>query len=196
MTLTVTGRHLTVSDTTRADLARKLQRLHRVLNDSAVSTQCVLARERQQYVCELTVHARGDHMLHAVGRHARLPAAITSAVEKVSQQAHKLSDRWKTRRRAGLTRPAAVEAGAAAAEPASAPAPAAARRAPAARPAARPRIIRARHEPIKPMNLDDAVLALVEGDRPFLVFRQAPSETMAILYRRPDGHFGLIEPEA
>ena len=57
-------------------------------------------------------------------------------------------------------------------------------------------MIRARPESIKPMNLDDAVLALQEGDRPFLVFRQATSETMAILYRRPDGHFGLIEPEA
>jgi putative sigma-54 modulation protein len=57
-------------------------------------------------------------------------------------------------------------------------------------------VIRTKPESIKPMNLDDAVLALQEGDRPFLVFRQAPSETMAILYRRPDGHFGLIEPEA
>jgi putative sigma-54 modulation protein len=186
MTLTVTGRHLTVPETTRADLARKLQRLHRVLNDSAVSAQCVLARERQLYVCELTVHARGDHMLHAVGRHARLPAAVTSAVEKVSQQAHKLSDRWKTRRRAGAARPAAGTPGAEPRETASA----------ASRRPRRPRVIRTRSEPIKPMNLDDAVLALVEGDRPFLVFRQAPAETMAILYRRPDGHFGLIEPEA
>ena len=104
MTLTVTGRHLTVTETTRADITRKLQRLHRVLNDSAVSAQCILARERQVFVCELTLHARGDHMLHAVGRHARLPAAVTSAVEKVSQQAHKLSDRWKTRRRSGTSR--------------------------------------------------------------------------------------------
>jgi hypothetical protein len=30
----------------------------------------------------------------------------------------------------------------------------------------------------------------------FLVFRQAASERVAVLFRRPDGHFGLIEPEA
>ena len=197
MTLTVTGRHLTVSETTRADIARKLQRLHRVLNDSAVSAQCILARERQVFVCELTLHARGDHMLHAVGRHARLPAAVTSAVEKVSQQAHKLSDRWKTRRRGGTVR----ATGPAASPPAPAAMPPPATAAPRERAQSRrqpngPRVIRARPESIKPMNLDDAVLALQEGDRPFLVFRQATSETMAILYRRPDGHFGLIEPEA
>jgi putative sigma-54 modulation protein len=192
MTLTVTGRHLTVSETTRADIARKLQRLRRVLNDSAVSAQCILARERQVFVCELTLHARGDHMLHAVGRHARLPAAVTSAVEKVSQQAHKLSDRWKTRRRGGPVRAVAPMTA-----PAAPPAPPAGReRAPSRRQPNGPRVIRTKPESIKPMNLDDAVLALQEGDRPFLVFRQAPSETMAILYRRPDGHFGLIEPEA
>ena len=195
MTLTVTGRHLTVSESTRADIGRKLQRLRRVLNDSAVSAQCILARERQVFVCELTLHARGDHMLHAVGRHARLPAAVTSAVEKVSQQAHKLSDRWKTRRRAGTGR----ATGPATTPPLAATPPAAEtvrERAQQRRQASGPRVIRARPEPIKPMNLDDAVLALQEGDRPFLVFRQAASETMAILYRRPDGHFGLIEPEA
>ena len=189
MTLTVTGRHLTVSEATRADIARKLQRLHRLLNDSAVSAQCVLARERQVFVCELTLHARGDHMLHGVGRHARMPAAITSAVEKVSQQAHKLSDRWKTRRRAAATRTPILEPNAAAATPAE-------RRSSRRAAAAGPRIIRTKAEPIKPMTLDDAVLALLEGDRPILVFRQAPSEQMTIVFRRPDGNVGVIEPEA
>jgi putative sigma-54 modulation protein len=196
MTLTVTGRHLTVSETTRADIARRLQRLRRVLNDSAVSSQCILARESQVFVCEMTLHARGDHMLHAVGRHARLPAAVASAVEKVSQQAHKLSDRWKTRRRGGPARTPAPPAPLPPPVPALAAGAATRERTQPRRQANGPRVIRTRPESIKPMNLDDAVLALQEGDRPFLVFRQAPSETMAILYRRPDGHFGLIEPEA
>src|SRR5687767_4986799 len=153
MTLTVTGRHLTVPDAIRADLTRKLQRLHRVLNDSAVSAQCILARERQTFVCELTVHARGDHILHAVGRHARLPAAVTAAVEKTSQQAHKLADRWKTRRRAGTSTRVAEVDGSLAARRST---PAAAGKTPTARTTG-PRVIRARAEPIRPMNIDDAV---------------------------------------
>jgi putative sigma-54 modulation protein len=46
------------------------------------------------------------------------------------------------------------------------------------------------------MTLDDALLALSEGPDPFLVYRDAETEQTTILYRRPDGHFGLIEPEA
>jgi putative sigma-54 modulation protein len=36
------------------------------------------------------------------------------------------------------------------------------------------------------------------ADRPdaFLVFRNANTDTINVLYRRKDGNFGLIEPEA
>ena len=33
------------------------------------------------------------------------------------------------------------------------------------------------------------------NDQAFLVFRDASSDVVSILYRRPDGNFGLIEPE-
>ena len=101
MRLTVTGRHVAIALATRQDISRKLHRLERVLNDSAVSAQCVIARERASHVCELTVHARGDHVLHGVGRHARLPAAVGAAADKVGRQAKRLVDRWKTRRKVG-----------------------------------------------------------------------------------------------
>lgn len=101
MKLTVTGRHMAIAETNRQLIRRKLRRLERVLNDSAVSAQCVVARERELHVCEVTVHARGDHTLHGVARDARLPAAIGAAVEKVSKQAQRLVDRWKTRRKVG-----------------------------------------------------------------------------------------------
>jgi len=177
MKLTVTGRQVAVTEAARSDITRKLGRLERLLNDGVVSVQCVIARERGAYVVELTVHARGDHILHGTSRSARLPAAVTAAVEKVAQQAQRLSDRWKTRKRATPREPAAagpIDEG--------------------SRPA--PRVIRSREYAIKPMSLEDAVLELTVSVRAFLVFRQATSERVAVLYRRPDGHFGLIEPEA
>jgi ribosomal subunit interface protein len=99
--LTVTGRHMAIAETNRQLIRRKLRRLERVLNDSAVSAQCVVARERELHVCEVTVHARGDHTLHGAARDPRLPAAIGAAVDKVSKQAQRLVDRWKTRRKVG-----------------------------------------------------------------------------------------------
>jgi len=186
MKLTVTGRQFVVTDATRRLIAEKLERLHRVLNDSAVSAQVTVSRERQQIVCELIVRVRGDHTLHAVGRHAQISPAVTSSIDKVKQQAARLSDRWKTRRRGA--------AGRSADNPAAAVAAAVDGRSAGATPPA-PRVLRSRGPALKPMSIDDAILALSTGPRPFLVFRQATSESVAILYRRPDGHYGLIEPE-
>jgi putative sigma-54 modulation protein len=179
MKLIVTGRHLTVSDSIRNDIGRKLRKLERLLGDSAVSAQCILGRDGNQSICELTVHARGDHMLHGVGRHARMPAAVTAAVDKVQQQAQKLKGRWKSRRRSAA--PASVTTP-------SAAGPARAGETPA-------RVIRARPAGAKPMSVDDAILALAVEKRPFLVFRDATSDDLAIIYKRPDGHYGLVEPE-
>jgi putative sigma-54 modulation protein len=179
MQLTVTGRHLVVSDATRQQIARKLTRIDRLLNDSAVSGQCVLTRERKQAVCELTVHCRGDHMLVGIGRDLRLAGAIAASAAKVAQQAERLSDRWKTRRRTG-GRPQR--------EPDDTP---------VAEPAAQPnlRVIRSRRYVVKPMTVDDAVLALEKGDQTFLVFRRTSSDSVAVVFRRPDGHVGLIDTE-
>lgn len=178
MKLLVTGRRMTVSDATRTRIDRKLHRLDRLLGDSAVSAQCIVEREKNAYLCELTVHARGDHMLHANARHARLESAVTAVAQKVGQQAQRLKDRWKTRRRSGTRRQVAV--------PAPEPAPA----------AAGPRVIRSRARPLKPLTVDDAVLALQAGTQAFVVFRHADTGAIAIVHRRPDGHVGLIEPEA
>ena len=56
-------------------------------------------------------------------------------------------------------------------------------------------MIRNRRRAVKPMTLDEAALELETRAEGVLVFRDAGSERMRILYRRKDGHLGLIEPE-
>jgi putative sigma-54 modulation protein len=97
------------------------------------------------------------------------------AVERVSQQAARLMDRWKTKRHEQAPRR----------KPATSPGEAAA-----------PRVIRSRGYAVKPMTVDDAVLLLAGSPQTFLVFRHAVSDTVVVVFKRPDGHFGLIEPEA
>src|SRR5262245_30410777 len=178
MKLTMTGRHLDLSTAARQQIARKLSRLERLMNESAVSAQCILSLQRGLYVCELTVHAREDHMLHGLGRDAQMARAVTLAVQKVAQQAQRLKGRWTARRRS--TNGAGHRA-----QPAREPAV-----------VDRPKVFRSRRSAVKPMSLDDAMLSLSEGASNFLVFRDAASEGLNILYRRPDGHYGLIDPEA
>jgi putative sigma-54 modulation protein len=46
----------------------------------------------------------------------------------------------------------------------------------------------------KPMVLEEAVLELGQSEYPFVVFRNADSGDVNILYRRRDGNLGLINP--
>ena len=188
MKLTVTGRQVVVSEKDRRDLEARVAHLDRLLNDSAVSASCAVSRERQAFICELTIHVRGNHMLHAVGRHKVLDVAAGQAVAKLAQQAHKLKDRWKKRRRGGASAGRADTVGA----PTAASGTDGGSTAPATRP---PRVIRARAYEAKPMTVADAALVLSSSAQPVLVFRHAESDAVTVLYRRPDGHLGLIEPD-
>jgi putative sigma-54 modulation protein len=58
------------------------------------------------------------------------------------------------------------------------------------------RIVRARRYAVKPMTVDDAALEVADGTDAFIVFRNSVTDTINVLFRRPDGHLGLIEPEA
>ena len=91
-----------VAPADRQAIERKVKKLERVLNASAISAQCVVSPQRGLVVCELTVHARDAHILHALARHGQMQTAVGFAVDKVAQQAQRLKDRWTTRRRADV----------------------------------------------------------------------------------------------
>lgn len=55
-------------------------------------------------------------------------------------------------------------------------------------------VVRSERYPVKPMYIDEAVLQLEMSTRQFLVFLNARSSRMNVLYRRNSGEFGLIEP--
>ena len=176
MIVTVTGRRLAVSAGVRLQVEKQMRRLERLLGDAALSAQAVLGRDGVEHTCEITLHARGDHRLHAKARHAVLRTAISGAAGKAGQQAMKLKDRWKGRRKG--------EARGARRQPVEA-AP--------ARPA--PRIVRAAARSPKPLSVDDALLALDGSVDGLVVFRHVETDRVAIVYRRPDGRVGLVEPE-
>ena len=46
------------------------------------------------------------------------------------------------------------------------------------------------------MSVEEAALELAAGRDVFLVFRNVASDTVCVLFRRPDGNLGLIEPDA
>ena len=96
----VTGRQVEITPDLRATITRKLAKVERILNDSAVSAQVVLTQARHTCCAEVVVHARGDHMLHGEDEGPTWRQAIGGAVDKIDQQAHTLKSKWDGRRRA------------------------------------------------------------------------------------------------
>ena len=99
MKVSVTGRHVEITQELTTLLTRKLEKIERVLNDSVVSAQVVLSQQNHACRVELTLHARGDHVMHGEGEASAWAQAIGAAVDKVDHQAHTLKGKWETRRR-------------------------------------------------------------------------------------------------
>ncbi len=192
MRLELTGRHVTITPAARKVVERRLARLARLLNDSIVSVQVVVTGEKSRTHVDITLHARGEHFFHGAATGRDLPAALTAAAEKIEHQAQKLKSKWSERKRQGVS---AAKAGSAVPRPERAGR--VFRAAPTGVDEAGPiRIVRARRYAVKPMSVDEAALEVAEGRDAFLVFRNASTDTINVLFRRSDGHLGLIEPEA
>ncbi|HVG38742.1 MAG TPA: HPF/RaiA family ribosome-associated protein, partial [Pyrinomonadaceae bacterium] len=134
--------------------------------------------EKNRQTGEILLHWR-EHTLTASDTNADMYHALTRAIDKIEKQAlkmkKKLVDRTKRRSQsAGAVAPppdGQVEA--------------------TPRPS---RIIQARRYEVKPMTAEEAALRLSEDSNQFLVFRDADTDRVGVLYKRNDGNYGLIEP--
>ena len=177
MRLDITGRHFTVSASTRKFAEQRLAHAVRLLKNSAVSAHVALTKERGRVRAEIDLHVKREHFLRGEGTGVTPDVAIGMAAERIERQIEKLKGKWSGRRRRtpDVTEPAAP-----------------------ARPAAAAngrRIIRARRYAVKPMSIEDAAAEIDDGSDAVIVFRNSASDAVTVLYRRPDGNLGLIEPE-
>lgn len=175
MRVDITARHVEITPALRELIDKRLAKLDRLLTERAVSATLILTQEKYRHLTELVLHARGDHILRGIGQGSDWNLSVRQAADKVAQQAQKLKSKWTERkRRSNGARSVEV----------------AAPEGPPAR-----RIIRASRYPVKPMSVEDAALQVGSGPDTFLVFRNADTDAVSIVYRRKDGHLGLIEPE-
>jgi putative sigma-54 modulation protein len=179
MRLELTGRNVEITPALRAVVDRKLAKLTRVLNDAIVSAQIVLTQEKYRHVTDLSLHMRGDHVLAGKTAGENWTDSIGRATEKVAQQATRVKGKWAERKRRATSARAMQ------------PPP------PDAQPddAVAPRIVRALRYHVRPLAIDDAAMEVEAGSDGFLVFRNADTGAINVLYRRKNGDLGLIEPE-
>jgi putative sigma-54 modulation protein len=182
MKIDFTGRQTEISKEVRRLAERKLQKVARLL-PRMTRAHVIVTADKHRRVAEVSVHSRNlDLSAVEVTTNPRL--SVSKAMDKLLRQAQ--THRAKQRDHRGAT---------SARRPARQKAASRARRAPDSPPEL-PRVIRNRRRAVRPMTLDEATLEMEARAEGVLVFRDARTERMRVLYRRVDGRLGLIEPDA
>jgi putative sigma-54 modulation protein len=145
--------------------------------DTTLSTHVIIDVEKNRQIGEIIVNWR-DHTLTATDTNADMYMALTRAMAKIEKQALKLKKKIIDRKQgARSTASVAPEPdGAVEATPRE------------------PRIIPARRYVVKPMTAEEASIRLSEDQNQFLLFRDADTQRLGVIYKRKDGNYGLIEP--
>ena len=173
-----TGRHVEVSPALRRHVEDHFKKLDHIFNgDTTLTTHVIIDVEKNRQIGEIIVSWR-EHTLTAKDTNADMYMALSRAVGKIEKQALKLKkriiDRKHTARKTSSVAPnpdGQLEA---------TPPPV--------------RIIAARRYSVKPMTAEEAAMDLSDRTDQFVVFRDADTNRLGVLYKRQDGNFGLIEP--
>jgi putative sigma-54 modulation protein len=179
----VKGKHLEVPDRVRRYAERKLGRLERYLDDRSDATlELSVERHRSgadSHIVDVTLVIDGQ-TLRSSAAAASHTAGIDEVIDKIERRAVDFREKPRARARSVGT----DGDGAATSEPetSSDAAPDG------------PQIVKVKRFAIEPMFEEDALARMQELGHSFFVFVDAESQRVAILYRRRDGDFGVIEP--
>jgi putative sigma-54 modulation protein len=182
MQITVTFRHVDPTPALRAHAEDKLGRMVKKYLRRPVDAHVILSVAKERHVAEITLQA--DHVtMFAKEETHDLYSAIDLSVAKLEHQAQKLKAKREDHKGPPGARgdePLEVTASVLAAERG---------------PDGTPEVIRSQRVPAKPMSVEEAVAQLGASRDDFLVFTNASNQTLAVVYRRRDGNYGLIEQE-
>lgn len=175
MRMTLRGKNFQVSDALRQYAEKRLGKLEKFLGDN-VEVQVNMSVSKERHIVEVTVALDG-YLLRGEEATGDMYSAIDLVLEKLERQIEKyrtkLAKRVKNKAFKAWAEAVPLEE----------------------EEAAEPQIVRTKRFPVKPMTVEEAILQMNLLGHNFFVFANAETEEVNVLYRRKDGHYGLIEPE-
>jgi len=174
MQTSVTFKNIDSSDHLKSYVMDKLDRFDRLL-DNPAEANVVLKVEKFRHIAEISVS--GDRMkINGKEETEDMYSAIDMVLDKLEKQIKKGKEKVRERRSkarakvkmAGLTPPVDNDL---------------------------TQQVKVTHIEYKPMDVDEAVLQMDLTTENFLVFTNARTDQINVLYRRNDGDLGLIQPQ-
>jgi putative sigma-54 modulation protein len=177
MQTSVTFKNLESSDTLGAYVRNKLDRFDRLL-DNPAEANVVLSVEKFRHIAEINI--LGDRlMINGKEETDDMYSAIDMVLDKLEKQIKKNKQKIRERRSGSKAKNKGILE-----EETNIP------------DEETEMHVKVKNIEYKPMHVEEAVLQmdLVNGN--FLVFTNARSDQVNVLYRRRDGHYGLIQPSS
>lgn len=179
MSINVSGQNVEVTPALRAYAEKKLKKIQKFFEGRSVDIEIVLKIQREHHVADITIQA-GALLVRGQGKTEDMYASINVAVDRIERQILKYKTRINRRmRKLGEQAIAEVPAG----------------------PAdnvevGEPKVVKTKRFDVKPMSVEEAIMQMELLDHDFFVFRDDTTSGVNVVYRRNDGNYGLIEPEA
>jgi putative sigma-54 modulation protein len=178
MDVDFTGRQVNVTSGLRQFTQQRLRKLGKLLPGSP-KLHVILTAEKRGRTAEITATFRNQTLV-SVMEAGDTRSAIKGALDKLERQAVRSLERKRAKKRRpkptsnitlNVFKPSRVD---------------------------HEELVSLESEklPVKPMTLEEAVESLGAVKSGLVVFRNAESERVNVVYRRPDGKLGLVEPES
>jgi putative sigma-54 modulation protein len=184
MDVVIRGKNVKVSKSLRSAAEEHLAKLDRYANGFA-RAEVDFSEERNPRIaenqkCEVLVHVKG-HLLKAHASASEPFAALSAVCDKVEHQVKRLKDKRVARHHPRRVRSERVEL------------PPLEDEEEGESDGQTARIVKTKEFTIKPMTAEEAVLQMDLLGHDFFLFTSSETGRAAVIYRRNDGNFGLIE---
>lgn len=175
MQTSVTFKNLDSSENLRAYVSDKLDRFDKYLYNPA-EANVVLSVEKFRHIAEININ--GDRLnINGKEETEDMYSAIDMVLDKLEAQIKKSKEKNRERRTGSKFRDRADASSETAAVEEDLE-----------------RQVKIKNIDYKPMDIDEAVMQMELVDDNFLVFTNSRTNSINVLYRRKDGHYGLIQP--
>jgi len=175
MKVQVRGRNFHVFEKVKDYTEKKLSRLDRLMEKEAEATVTMIS-EKNHFRVEVTIPLNG-FILRAEEKDEDVMAAVDLVVDKLEKQLVRSKERFAKKGRLSITKlPVITDTQVAGDE--------------------EELKVRVKTFPAKPMLLEEAIMRMDMLGHTFFAFKNAESGMVNVVYRRNDGNYGLLEPEA
>ncbi|PCJ63832.1 MAG: ribosomal subunit interface protein [Candidatus Hydrogenedentota bacterium] len=190
MNVNISGRHMKVTEGLKDHVESGLEKIHQHF-DKVIDVHVILCVEKDRHLAEINLHANGLR-INAKETAEDMYASIDSALAKVDRQVLKHKDRInrhkpRTNRETRDYQHHIVEIGPGASGASAEDSDTAI--------ALGHRVIEKEKLALQTMSIDEAALQLDLLEDSFLVFSNAETMQVNVVYGRDDGTYGIIEPQ-